>query len=351
MPEINETQLKNQIKERKFSQSYLIYGNEPYLKQHYAGLIAKKCVAEGMEGFNLREFDSENANDIQELIDSTDTLPVFSDYCCTLIKDFPLAAMYSSDKKRFEAWIKDMPDTTVAVFRQDSDDINPKKDAKWKSVISLFSKYGSVLRFDRLDRTSLSKTVIGGLKKRGAEIDRDTAFYLIDTVGSDLNILLNEVEKLASFTLGGTVTREDIDKICIKSLESNIFDLSKSLFSKNPKRSFEILDKLLKDKERPEMILGALAGNFIDVYRAKASVASGESADYLQDIYNYKNTGFRLRNAARDAYGLDIPRARKCIALLSEADSRIKMRVIDERTVLERLITELYYVINGGEAL
>lgn len=346
MPEINESILKEQIKERKFSSSYLIYGNEPYLKQYYAGLIAKKCVTEGMEGFNLRRFDAENANDIQELIDATDTLPAFSDYCCTVIKDFPLDIMYSSDKKRFEDWIKDMPETTVAVFWQDKDEINPKKDAKWKNVISIFSKYASVICLDKLDKVALSKTVAGGLKKRGNEIDRDTAFYLIDTVGSDLNILLNEVEKLANFKESGVITKEDIDEVCIKSLESNIFDLSKSLFSKNLEKSFLILDKLFKDKERPEVILGALAGNFIDIYRVKASIAAGESADYLKDIYNYKNTQFRLKNAARDAYRIDISKAKKCIELLSKADSQIKLRAIDERTVLERLITELYSTIN-----
>ena len=43
MSQIDEATLKNQIKERKFSNAYLIYGNEPYLKQHYANLIAKKC--------------------------------------------------------------------------------------------------------------------------------------------------------------------------------------------------------------------------------------------------------------------------------------------------------------------
>ena len=89
MSQIDEATLKNQIKERKFSNAYLIYGNEPYLKQHYANLIAKKCVNADMEGFNLRKFDAENNTPIDELIDSTDTLPAFSEYTCTFMKDFP----------------------------------------------------------------------------------------------------------------------------------------------------------------------------------------------------------------------------------------------------------------------
>lgn len=346
MPEIDELKLKSQIKERKFSSSYLIYGNEPYLKQYYAGLIAKKCVTDGMEGFNLRKFDAENNNDIQELIDSTDTLPAFSEYTCTVIKNFPLDSMYSANKERFEGWLRDMPETTVAVFWQDTTEINPKKSAKWKAVISLFSKYGCAVCLDKMDKNALMKTVAGGLKKRGKQIDRDTALYLIDTVGNDLNMLLNEVEKLANFENGDTVTKTDINAVCIKSLESSVYDLSKGIFSGNIEKCFKILNKLFQDKEKPEVILGVLAGNFIDIYRAKVSVLAGKNSDYLKNYYNYKNTEFRLRNASRDASKLDMSQIKKCIEILYEADRQIKLRTVDEKTVLEKLIIELYSAVN-----
>ena len=254
MPLIDEQTLKGQIKENKFQTSYLIYGSEAYLKQYYANLIASKCVSKDMEGFNLRKFDAENNNDIRELMEATDTLPVFSEYTCTLMKNFALDSMYSQDKAGFEEWLKNMPETTVAVFWQDTTEINPKKNAKWKSVIELFNKYGAVLCLDTMDRNSLAKTVAGGLKKRGKEIDRVTAFYLIDTVGDDLNILLNEVDKLANYCQGESVTKADIDAVCIKSLEANVFDLSKSLVGRNLSRCYHILNKLFEDKEKPEIV-------------------------------------------------------------------------------------------------
>lgn len=346
MPLVDEATLKSKLKERSFYNSYLIFGDEPYLKQYYADLIAKKCVTEGMEGFNLRKFDVENGNDIQELIDSTDTLPAFSEYTCTVIKNFPLDSMYSSEKERFENWLKDMPETTVAIFWQDTTEINQKKNTKWKSVISLFEKYGCAVCLDKMDKSSLAKTVAGGLKKRGKEIDRETAYYLIDTVGNDLNMLLNEVEKLADYKREGTVTVADINAICIKSLESNVYDLSKSLFAKKLEKSLGILNKLFADKEKPEIILGVLAGNFIDIYRAKVSVLAGESSDFLKEAYAYKGKEFRLKNAARDASRLDISKIRKCLELLCEADRQIKLRISDEKIILEKLIIELYMTIN-----
>jgi len=346
MSQADETTLKNQIKEHKFSNAYLIYGNEPYLKQHYANLIAKKCVSADMEGFNLRKFDAENNTPIEELIDSTDTLPVFSEYSCTLMKDFPLDSFYSSDKERFESWIKDMPETTVAVFWQDTEEINPKKNAKWKNVISIFTKYGESVCLDKMDRLSLARTVASGLKKRGITAEKNVALYLIDTVGDDLNILLNEVEKLADYKKSGELTCPDIDAVCVKSLEANVFDLSKALLSNNLSKSLMILDKLFKDKEKPELILGALSSNFIDMYRVKVAVLSGKSADFFKDYYNYKNVEFRLRNAQRDCRNLDMEQLKKCIELLEGADEKIKLRTSDEKTVLEKLLVELSCAMN-----
>lgn len=347
MPEINEIALKDEIKQRNFRNAYLIYGTEPYLKQYYANLIASKCVSKDFEGFNLRKFDYENKTDIDELIAATDTLPAFDEYSCALMKDFPLDSFFSGDKEKFEDWIKEMPETTVAVFWQDSGEINPKKNAKWNNVINIFNKYGAVVCLDKYDRMSLAKIAASGFKKRGCIIDRETALYLVDTVGDDLNILQNEVDKLANFVgKDGTVTKEYIDKVSVKSLEATVFDLSKALFSKNLSKAFEILNKLFNDKEKPEMIFGALSSNFIDMYRTKISLLEGKSADYLKDAYGYRNTAFRLRNARANAQYMDIADIKRCINILSKADFQLKNRSVDPKLILEKLLLELDGVIS-----
>lgn len=342
MPELSQQQLNSELKNNQFHTSYLIYGTEAYLKQHYANLIAKKCVSSDMEGFNLRKFDAQNGVDFNALYESTDTLPMFSEHCCTFMKDMPLDSLYSENEERFESWLREMPETTVAVFWQDSDDINPKKNAKWKKVTELFTKYGAAVCLDKMDSASLIKTVMGGIKKRGCEIDRATAVYLTENVGNDLNLLLNEVEKLASYKGSGVITREDIDVICIKSLEANVFDLSKAINSRQLERAYEIITKLFDNKERPEMILGALCGNYIDMYRVKTALLEGKDFEYFKDIYQYKNKAFRLKYARNDCNRLSLEQIENCIRILNKADISIKSSFEDGKIIIERLILELY---------
>ncbi|MBQ5994787.1 MAG: DNA polymerase III subunit delta [Clostridia bacterium] len=342
MPQITEASLKAQLKDGKFFSSYLIYGTEAFLKQHYANLIVKKCVSPDMEGFNLRKFDAEDNVSLEALIESTDTLPVFSEHCCTFMKNMPLDSFYSADQKVFEKWLAEMPETTVAVFWQDTDDVGTGKNAKWKNVIKLFEKYGACLCLDKMDSSSLIKTVTGGLAKRGCNIDRAVAAYLVETVGSDLNLLLNEVEKLADYSSDKVITKEDIDDVCTKSLEANVFDLSKGIISGNIEKALSILSVLFENKERPEMILGALCSNFIDMYRVKLCLAEGKSFDAFKDSYSYKNRAFRLNYAKRDAAKVSLDRLSHCIELLNEADMSIKGYGSDPKIILEKLIVELY---------
>ena len=143
MPSLDTKQLKAQLKEEKFERSYLIYGEEDYLKHYYSELIASKCVTSGMEGFNLKRFDYSQGSTFEEVRAASETLPAFGGYACVVAKDYPLDSIYSSDKSAFESFLKELPDSTVVIFLQDTVSVDAKRSAKYKSIIAQFQKYRS----------------------------------------------------------------------------------------------------------------------------------------------------------------------------------------------------------------
>lgn len=341
MPQIDERQLKQNIKERNFARAYFIYGDEDYLKQFYCDFISKKCVSDGMEGFNLKKYDATDGGTFDEVQEASQTLPAFSGYACVVAHDFPLDNIFGIDKDAFSDFIKDIPETTVLIFWQDTVEVNLKKNSKYKSIVDLISKNGDTVCFDRMDRDSLTKILVTGASKRGCRLEKNTALYLIDTVGTDLTTLQNELEKLCNYKKNSVIENKDIDEICIKSLEANVFDLSRAIGAKNSQKAFAILEKLLDEKEKPELILGTLIAAYVDMYRAKTALEAGEKADFAAGIYNYKNKEFRLRNAARDCSKLSLSELCLCLDKLNSADQKLKTRVISEKIILEKLITEL----------
>ncbi len=341
MPELQELEFKQQIKSGIFPQVCLLYGDEAYLKQHYAELLPKKCVTPGMEGFNFKKYDYADGVPLSSVLDAAQTLPAFGGSMCIVAHDYPLDALPADEKSALDAYLADASESTVLIFWQDTVEINPKKNAKWRGIITAINKVGVTVRLDKMDRATLLKLLMGGAQKRGCALSRENAAYLAETVGNDLHLLLGELEKLCNYTGEGEITKADIDAVATKSLEANIFDLSKALTAGNCQRALQILQKLLREKEKPELILGTLAGAYVDMYRVKLALAAGEKSDAPAKVFDYKGKEFRLRNAARDAAKSDVRGLRACLDALNAADTALKSGILPPQTVLERLLVQL----------
>ena len=69
----------------------------------------------------------------------------------------------------------------------------------------------------------------------------------------------------------GTITKEAVQSLAIKSLDSNIFDLTDNLGKKNIKASMEILNDLIYLKEPIQKILITMYNHFKKIYIVKLS--------------------------------------------------------------------------------
>ena len=112
--------------------------------------------------------------------------------------------------------------------------------------------------------------------------------------------------------------------MCIKSVEATAFDMVKALLRGKYADAYGMLDALFAQKTEPVMIAGALISSYIDMYRAKAALASGERVEAVAQAFNYKGREFRLRYAAQDASRLTLAQLGTCLDILSEADEALK---------------------------
>lgn len=345
MAEITEKELKKQIANGMFSPVYLLYGEESYLKQYYAGLIAEKSAPKGFETFNLHKLEGKETT-FDEIADAAEQLPMMAERTCVLVRDFDLKALKGAQREKLEAFLADPPETCSVVFWMDTIEIFPKQNRDWQGLIKLFAKSGSAVNLSRRTAADLTRQLCASAKKRGGILSPDTAAYLVSFSGSDLNILLNELDKLCAYAAGREITREDVDAVCIKSVEATAFDMIKSLLRGNYAGAYQMLDTLFAQKTEPVMIAGALISSYVDMYRAKAALASGERTEAVAQAFNYKGREFRLRYAAQDASRLTLEQLRECLDVLGEADESLKSTRADKRLVLEEAMLRLQCITN-----
>lgn len=346
MAEIFENDLKLHIKNNEFSNLYFIYGNEPYLKEFYAGKIIEKSVRKDFAMFNLHVFDGDNLS-LNDVASCCESLPMMDEHACIVVKDYKFDKANESDKKQIEEIICDIPETNILVFWMQNVEVDVKKNDKWKKTVTMMNKYGSVVCLDKKTRSQLVKLLVSGASKRECTLSSQNAEYLINLVGDDMNNLLNELEKLCFYADKSEIKKEAIDSLAIRSVSARVFDLATDIIQGRNEKAFEVLKTLIAQKEEPVNINSQLINAYVDIYRAKVFAEAGERPDGAAKYYNYQNRAFRLTNAARDASKIDISAIRICLDILAAADTKLKSSAINKTLILEETIVKLILAANG----
>ena len=194
---------------------------------------------------------------------------------------------------------------------------------------------------DKKEKSDLVRTIEKGAEKRGTPFGSGVASYLISCVGSDLNTVINETDKLCSYAKGRTVTNDDVDALCPKTLEAKVFDITKALHAGRFSVAQQKLSNVIAQKEDPLMILGAFIMSYTDMYRVRAAVTAGKRAEDVAKLYNYSGKVFRLTNAQRESHGLSLSSIYSCIELLAEADRMMKSSSVSKTLILEQTLARL----------
>ena len=336
MPLLNETALKEKLKENPVG-VYLIYGEESYLKKTYIDKIVSKTVDSAFEDFNFHTFDGKDST-LSDIYESAQAVPMMAETKCVLVKDFPLDTLDENGFEQLGRVVEENPDDCALIF---SFVAYEPKGAKWNKAIKLFEKQGYAVKLDKKTSLELAKMLENGAKRRGKPFAKGVASYLITCVGSDLNTLLNETEKVCAYAQGEEVLKSDVDAVCIKSLDAKVFDMIKDLTAGRFDSAFRKLSLLFEQREDEFQILGALIAQYSDIYRAKAAVKSGNRAEVIAKYYNYAGKEFRLTNAARNGSSLSFEAIGECVDILLQADNTLKSSALDKRLVLEQTVVKL----------
>ena len=342
MGRIDEKELKKQIKNGDFSKAYLIYGEESYLKEFYVGNIVKKLVSGPLEDFNLHKFDGKQES-VDDILKDADLLPMMGDCNVVLACDYPFDKS-EKDCKAIKEYLNDIPDSTVLIFWYNSISPDFKKGARWKGIEAAFAKYGSSIELKKKSEQDLVKLLVSGCKKRGAVLSSANASYLISVSGSDIKTLLNEIQKLSSYADGSEITKDLIDRLAVKCLQSKIYDLSNAVVRGNYEKAYSVLDSLFAAKEDPVKVLSAISGCFVDMYRVKCAKTAGMPFDDVLNYFSYRGREFALKNAFRDSASLSFSQLRKSIDVIMNADNSLKSTSADSRLVLEEMLVKLLLV-------
>lgn len=340
MPVINEAQLNSNIKSGRFSSVYFLYGEESFLVKTYASRIRDKALGEDNSGINLLEL--RGNPDLNMLSDHAEALPFFADRKVISINDFNPEKLAEEDTELFEQILKNVPDTTVIIFYLTGCSFS-LRSARVKKLFELIKKYSDVCEFKPLNKMKIGEIICRKAAREKRLISPTNAEYIAEITACDLNLASAETTKLCSYVKEGSeITREIIDKMIAKRLETKVFALSDAMTSGNKKKAFQILEELFMQRVDPIPVLAALASSYSDYYCAKAAKMKGIPPQ--QVAADFGLTGAKASFAAKkynQAAKIDINHLRNASRLIFEADVKCKSATINRQLLLEETVLKI----------
>ena len=305
---------------------YLLYGEEQYLIENTINKIKKK-FGERLLGINYIIIDESN---VEEIIPNID-MPAFGyDKKLIIIKNSGLFKKDGRKKagspiqEKIAEYIKNnmdmIEDATILVFWEQEADKNV--------VYEQIEKNGIIVNVEELKPIQLVKKLKQICNMYKVNVDENTLNYLVETSGTNLQNLMNEIRKLIEHAgENGTITVNDVNNLSIKQMESVIFELTDNLASRKIDKALDVLDNLIYQKEAIQKILVTLYNHFKKLYLCTIAVKLNK--DIVSSLGLKPNQTFLVTKYKKQASYFKSKELRKILNELIDLDYNYKNGKID----------------------
>lgn len=330
--------LEKELNSNSLRSLYLLYGEELFLLENILKKI-KNIFGECIKGINYINIDDTN---ISELISDIETPAFGYEKKLLIVRN---SGILKKEGKRKNTELSNLREKISSYIKENIDIINDsvvlviiEEDIDNKQELyKIFDKFGVVCNFEYQKPIQIQKRLKAICNAYHVDIDDSSLKYFIEVCGTNMQELINEIRKLIEYAgNGGKIEKIDIDKLCIKKLETIIFDLTDNLGKKETQRALQVLKNLIANKEPIQKILITLYNHFKKLYITKLAVK--ENKDLISSLNLKPNQTFLVNKYKTQANYFSDKELSKILQGLRDLDYNSKNGLIDLQVGLEAIL-------------
>jgi len=302
--------LKEAIKSGSPDKFYIFHGDERYLLERSLESLRKLLCPDGPGSFNYKRFTggSVSADDIE---DAVITMPAFADRTLVEVHDFDIFMRDEPRQKKLSEILADLPDFVCIVFIYDS--LQYKPDGRVKINAEIL-KNAQVVEFALQEHASLVKWIKVHFASAGKNIGGPEASHLAAITGGYMSALNGEIEKIAAYATGETITRADIDAVVTPVLDAVVYRLTDAIAGRDHVNALRILDELFQMQEAPHKLIYTISLKMRQLLAAKTLLDNGSGVTQLMEICGIrKDMDFIARSLLGTARKMTLTECRDAI--------------------------------------
>jgi DNA polymerase-3 subunit delta len=316
---------------------YFIYGPEEFMKREFLRELARAVLPQGDRTFNYDilygdEFEA------QAFDDRVQAFPLFASRRLVVLRNFE--ALTPSLRERVAERASRLPDGLVLVVESS---VEKLETVAHKKLAELTSRFGVALPFLPLDESETLERVLARIRREEYKIDPDALDLLIESVGTALIDLSNEVDKLLLAAADTKhITRELVEAVVGKYRTESLFSFLDSAGSSAPATVLPRLTTLLESGEEPVFIVAMLLRRVVSLMEVQRVIAEkGRSATNeraLAGMIAATPSPFFAAKLRDQAARIPASVLESMLANLRWADLRLKTSSLDPRAVIEEAL-------------
>ena len=343
------------MKSRKLAPGYVFVGDEVFFRKKCREAILQHLVPDDVRELSLYDMDLAET-DLREVLDRARTPSLMAPFQVFFIRG--VKNLYGRGKHDEEfAAIKDYfanpnPDAMLVFI---ADHISIPADVRrmdmtdkerYERIRETLGEYCPVLELARVEEGDAVNWAIQSASLDGVKLDADAARELVDSLGGDMMMIANELEKLVLFV--GEKKRiglGDVETMVLAAKQRSFYELTDAISARDRQRAMEVLDAILNSAEGEEAAIGHLY--MLSRTFKQMLVIFERNVRDSRALWQALWQGFRLPPfAAEDV----IRQARRyksrreltsAIRKVARADLALRSNAVSKRLVLENLVLDL----------
>lgn len=233
-PTVGFDQIMKDLKARRFSPIYILMGDESYYIDKISDYIADNVLQPEERDFNMSILFGADTNGSQ-VADLSRGYPMMSEYRVVIVKE----AQNLKGLEALEKYLDHPVTSTILVLCHKNGTIDRRK-----KILVKAESLGGVFESKKKKDYELPGFIEGYLKLQNATIDNKSAVMMADHIGSDLNRLTSELDKvLISLPENDRrITPEIVERQVGVSKDFNAFELKNAIVQRDVLKANQIIN-------------------------------------------------------------------------------------------------------------
>jgi len=345
----------SEIAGRKMRPAYVLIGDELFFRDRCRAGVIQHLVQPDMREFSVNDVDLADTS-LAEILDRARTPSLMAPFQVFFIRNVKLLYGRGSHQTEFEAieaYCEDPNPAALLIFV--ADHISIPADVRrmemtdrdrYERIRETLGEFCGIVELARVDESDGVRWVIDTAAQQNVTIDQEAARELIDSLGADMMLISNELEKLILFVgEKKRITLGDVETLVLAAKQRSLYELTDAISAHDRPRALETLQAILSSGDGEDAAIGHLY-MLARTFRQMLVVLEKNVRD-SRAIWQVLWQGFRvppfaaddlIRQARRYKSRRELTRA---LRLVARADAALRSNPPSKRLVLEQLVLEL----------